>query len=52
VSDLIAETRQSYCGPLAVGDDLMCFDIADEVVVRRRPFDSAADAKSRLTGDL
>jgi ribonuclease Z len=35
VDDLIAETRQTYDGPLAVGEDLMCFEVGDEVMVRR-----------------
>lgn len=33
--DLIAETRLTYDGPLEVGEDLMSFDIGDEVSVRR-----------------
>jgi ribonuclease Z len=35
VDDLIAEARQSYAGPLEVGDDLMSFDIGQTVTVRR-----------------
>jgi len=35
-ADLIAETRQTYSGPLEVGEDLMSFDIAETVSVRRR----------------
>ncbi len=34
--DIIAETRQSYDGPLMVGEDLMSFDIGDTVTVRPR----------------
>jgi len=37
LDDLIAETRQSYAGPLVVGEDLMSFEIGDTVVVRKRP---------------
>ena len=33
--DLIAETRQTYDGPVEVGEDLMAFDIGDAVTVRR-----------------
>jgi ribonuclease Z len=33
--DIIAETRQSYDGPLMVGEDLMSFDIGDTVTVGR-----------------
>ena len=35
VADLIAETRQTYRGPLQVGEDLMSFEIAATVSVRR-----------------
>jgi ribonuclease Z len=35
VDDLIAEARQSYAGPLEVGEDLMSFDIDETVTVRR-----------------
>ena len=35
VDDLIAETRQTYAGPLEVGEDLMSFDIGELVRVRR-----------------
>jgi len=34
--DIIAETRQSYGGPLLVGEDLMSFEIGDTVTVRNR----------------
>ena len=35
MADLIAETRQTYDGPLEVGEDLMSFEIGDTVTVRR-----------------
>jgi ribonuclease Z len=35
VDDLIAETRQTYAGPLVVGEDLMSFEIGEAVRVRR-----------------
>jgi ribonuclease Z len=35
LDDLIAETRQTYDGPVEVGEDLMAFDIGDAVTVRR-----------------
>jgi ribonuclease Z len=35
LDDLIAETRQTYGGPLVVGEDLMAFEIGDAVNVRR-----------------
>jgi ribonuclease Z len=35
IAELIAETRQTYCGPLEVGEDLMCFEIGETVTVRR-----------------
>lgn len=33
--DIVRETRESYAGPLVVGEDLMSFEIGDSVVVRR-----------------
>jgi ribonuclease Z len=35
IDDIVAETRQTYDGPLVVGEDLMAFDIGDTVSVRR-----------------
>ena len=35
VEDFIAQTRQTYDGPLVVGEDLMAFDIGEIVTVRR-----------------
>jgi hypothetical protein len=35
VDELIAETRLTYDGPLEVGEDLMRFEIGQEVSVRR-----------------
>lgn len=35
VNDLIAETRKTYGGPLEVGEDLMQFEIGDDIKVRR-----------------
>jgi ribonuclease Z len=35
--ELIAQTRETYDGPLEVGEDLMSFEIADDVTVRRPP---------------
>jgi ribonuclease Z len=35
LEDLIAETRQTYDGPLEVGEDLMSFEIGDAVTIRR-----------------
>jgi ribonuclease Z len=35
VTDLIAETRQTYSGPLEVGEDLMSFEIGETVTARR-----------------
>jgi ribonuclease Z len=34
-ADLVAETRQTYSGPLEVGEDLMSFEIGETVQVRR-----------------
>jgi ribonuclease Z len=35
IHDIVAETRQTYGGPLIVGEDLMAFEIGDTVCVRR-----------------
>ena len=35
VDDLVSETRQTYGGPLQVGEDLMQFEIGDEVIVKQ-----------------
>jgi ribonuclease Z len=35
VDELIAQTRLTYDGPLEVGEDLMCFEIGEQVSVRR-----------------
>jgi ribonuclease Z len=41
IADLVAETRQTYGGPLQVGEDLMQFEIGDDVTVRQ--LDASAD---------
>ena len=33
IDELVAETRESYQGPLIVGEDLMSFDIGETVTV-------------------
>jgi ribonuclease Z len=35
LDDVVGETRQTYSGPLVVGDDLMAFEIGDAVTVKR-----------------
>jgi ribonuclease Z len=35
IADVVAETRQTYSGPLIVGEDLMTFEIGEAVSVRR-----------------
>jgi ribonuclease Z len=35
LDDIIAETRETYDGPLMIGEDLMRFEIGDEVTVTR-----------------
>jgi ribonuclease Z len=37
VDELIAATRETYAGPLEVGEDLMSFEIIENVIVRRIP---------------
>jgi ribonuclease Z len=36
VDDIVAGTRETYDGPLEVGEDLMSFEIGETVTVRRR----------------
>ena len=36
VNDIVAGTRETYDGPLQVGEDLMSFEIGDTVVMRKR----------------
>jgi ribonuclease Z len=35
LDDLLAETRQTYDGPLEIGEDLICFEIGETVSVQR-----------------
>lgn len=35
MADLIAETRQTYRGPLEIGEDLMSFEIGETIGIRR-----------------
>lgn len=36
VGELMAATRETYAGPLEAGEDLMSFEIGDDVIVRRQ----------------
>ena len=47
MSDLIAETRKSYDGPLEVGEDLMCFEIGQTVSVKRPPMQGSQSSPRR-----
>ena len=38
IDDIVSETRQTYSGPLQVGEDLMAFDIGASVTVRTFPY--------------
>jgi ribonuclease Z len=31
----VAETRETYDGPLQLGEDLMSFEIGDKITIRR-----------------
>ncbi len=35
IDDIVAQTRETYDGPLVAGEDLMAFDIGETVTVRR-----------------
>jgi ribonuclease Z len=45
IDDLVAETRTTYSGPLEIGEDLMQFEIADEVKVHRFEVHRAANIR-------
>ena len=47
IDDIVAETRKTYSGPLAVGEDLMAFEIGEAVAVRRLQ----PSSPSRVTPD-
>jgi hypothetical protein len=42
------ETRQTYSGPLAVGEDLMAFEIGETVTVRRYQTPAWPEASARV----
>jgi ribonuclease Z len=48
VEDVVAETRQTYSGPLAVGEDLMAFEIGETVTVRRYQTPAWPEASARV----
>jgi ribonuclease Z len=35
LGELVSETRETYDGPLEIGEDLMSFEIADKIVIKR-----------------
>jgi ribonuclease Z len=47
VDDVLTETRRTYDGPLAIGEDLMQFDIGEAVSVRR-PAGASVNAPEKL----
>ena len=44
LDEIVAEVRQTYDGPLEVGEDLMSFEIGETVTVKRHPSLSPAKA--------
>jgi ribonuclease Z len=48
VADLIAETRQTYSGPLEIGEDLTRFEIGETVKVRRYDLQKMSGGKTTL----
>ena len=51
IEDIVAETRETYDGPLVVGEDLMAFDIGETVAVRRYQAPTTpADAAGSVRG--
>jgi ribonuclease Z len=53
IDDVVAETRTTYRGPLAFGEDLMAFEIGETVLIRRPELSSpsTSSAKCCLTLD-
>jgi ribonuclease Z len=51
VEELIAATRETYVGPLEVGEDLMSFEIGETVTVRR-PGEARHRSLPRIAGEL
>lgn len=49
IADLVAQTRETYDGPLEVGEDLMQFDIGDRVRVIRHRSMIAATGEAHAT---
>ena len=52
IEDLLAETRLTYDGPLQVGEDLMQFEIGEDVTVRQYEADAAADSDNAQCSPL
>jgi ribonuclease Z len=48
IDDIIAETRTTYGGPLAVGEDLMTFEIGATVSVRRPQLSSPSTGSASV----
>jgi ribonuclease Z len=48
LDDIVTETRQTYDGPLAVGEDLMAFEIGETVSVRRLQPSSPSDGSASV----
>lgn len=48
VEELITATRETYAGPLEVGEDLMSFHIRDEIAVRRWTVSRQADVRKTI----
>jgi ribonuclease Z len=50
LDEVVAETRQTYDGPLTVGEDLMSFEIADTITVRRHELPVPSIRDERCSG--
>jgi ribonuclease Z len=48
VEELIIATRETYAGPLELGEDLVSFHIGDEIAVRRWAGLQQADARKLM----
>jgi ribonuclease Z len=52
IDDIVAETRETYDGPLMVGEDLMAFEVGTSVTVRKLGGSSAGPAAIRDAAPL
>jgi hypothetical protein len=52
IDDLVAETRETYAGPLEAGEDLMAFEIGETVQVHRHDHPAGGLGPARRTRQM